>query len=213
MAKVVGPLHASEARGKMGGLVYNSWRGFATVKAKHAPAQPQSTKQLLVRAICVVSARAWALLSTQALWNAYAQTHTLVDWTNSPKRLTGANWYVMLSTRLLKRAIAVVTTPPIVAAPAALTTLTATDAGDHIEVDWTPLLSATNNVEIWIDCPHTAGRSGSLPRALYNMDGVGTVGAANTGPCPVGRYTIYARVISITDGQVSPFLSVDVDRA
>lgn len=213
MAKVVGPLHASEARGKMGGLVYNSWRGFATVKAKHAPAQPQSTKQLLVRAICVVCARAWALLSTQALWNAYAQTHTLVDWTNTPKRLTGANWYVMLSSRLLKRSITVVATPPIVAAPAALTTLTAVDAGDHIEVDWTPLLSATNNVEIWIDGPHTAGRAGSLPKALYNMDGTGTVGAANTGPCPVGRYTIYARVISITNGQVSPFLSVDVDRA
>ena len=101
MAKVVGPLHASEARGKMGGLVFNSWRGFATVKAKHAPAQPRTQKQLLVRAICVICARAWQLLTTQADWTTYANTHTLVDWTNTPKRLTGANWYVMLSTRVL----------------------------------------------------------------------------------------------------------------
>lgn len=213
MAKVVGPLHASEARGKMGGLVFNSWRGFATVKAKHAPAQPRTQKQLLVRAICVICARAWQLLTTQADWTTYANTHTLVDWTNTPKRLTGANWYVMLSTRLLKRALAVVDTPPIVIAPDALTTLTAVDAGDHIEVDWTPTLLATENVEIWIDGPHSPGRAGSFINARYNMDGTGTVGAANTGPCPVGRYTIYARVISITDGQVSQFLSVDVDRA
>jgi hypothetical protein len=213
MAKVVGPLHASEARGKVGGLVYNSWRGFATVKAKHAPAQPQTSAQLLVRAIAVACSRAWQLLTNQADWVTYANSHTLVDWTNTPKRLTGANWYVMLSTRLLKRAIAAVVTPPIVLPPIALTSLTAIDAGDHIEVDWLPLLSATENVEIWIDGPHSPGRQGSIPNARYNMDGTGTVGAANTGPCPVGRYTIYARVISITDGQVSPFLSVDVDRA
>lgn len=213
MAKVVGPLHSSEARGKMGGLVYNSWRGFATVKAKHAPAQPQSQKQLLVRAICVVCSRAWQLLLTKADWTAYANTHTLVDWTNSPKRLTGANWYVMLSTRLLKRGTVAVATPPAVLPPTALTTLTALDAGNHIEVDWTPRASADENVEIWIDGPHSPGKAGSFPNARYNMDGVGIVGAANTGPCPAGRYTIYARVLSTIDGQVSSFLSVEVDRA
>jgi len=213
MAKVSGPLHASEARGKVGGLVYNSWRGFATVKAKHAPAQPQSSKQLLVRALCVTCARAWQALAAQADWNYYSTIHTLVDWTNTPKRLSGANWYTMLSTRLLKRGLPVQLEPPTVPAPDALTSLTALDAGDHIEVDWLPLLATGQNVEIWIDGPHSPGRAGSIPNSRYNMDGDGTVGAANTGPNPVGRYTIYARVLSTDDGQVSQFLSVDVDRA
>lgn len=213
MAKVVGPLHASEARGKVGGLVYNSWRGFATVKAKHAPAQPRSTKQLLVRSLCVLCSRTWQLLASQADWTAYANTHTLVDWTNSPKRLTGSNWYVMLTTRLLKRGIASVDTPPTVLPPDPLSSLTALDAGDHIEVDWLPILTPSTNVEIWIDGPHSQGKAGSIPNARYNMDGTGSVGAANTGPCPAGRYTIFGRAISLVDGQVSSFLSVDVDRA
>jgi hypothetical protein len=210
MAKVVGPLHASEARGKSGGLVYNSWRGFATVKAKHAPAQPQTAKQLAARAICVTAARAWQLLANQAAWNYYASIHTLVDWTNSPKRLSGANWYVMLSTRLARRAIAPVITPPVSAAPDPVTALTAAGDLTNVEIDWDPTPGPTINVEIWIDGPRSPGRLGSLNKARWNMDGVGTVGAANTGPLFQGQYTFYVRAISLEDGQVSPFISVDL---
>jgi len=196
----------------MGGLVYNSWRGFATVKAKHAPAQPRSQKQLLVRAICTAASRAWQLLTNQSDWNDYARTHTLTDWTSTPKRLTGANWYVMLATRRMKRGFTAVDTPPTTLPPDPIGTLSATDAGDHIEVDWSPVLSSGTNVEIWIDGPHSPGTPGSMPRARYNMDGDGTVGAANTGPCPAGNYTIYARTIDSATCQVSKFLSVEIVR-
>ena len=211
MAKVVGPLHSSEGRGKVGGLVFNSWRGFATVKAKHAPAQPRSALQLMVRSIAVASARAWGLLTTQAAWNQYAQTHTLSDWTNTPKRLTGMNWYVMLSTRLLRRGTSAVATPPITADPGALTTLTATGTQLGFEVDWLPLQARAHNVEIWVDGPHSKGRIGSIPRATYNMDGDGTVGAANVAVLQPGRYTIYARVLLNATGQVSPWISCEGD--
>jgi hypothetical protein len=197
----------------MGGLVYNTHRGVAVVKAKHAPCQPRSSLQLLVRALAVTLIRQWQSLATQALWNAYASLHPYVDGMGNQIRASGANWYVALSTRLARRGLTIVSTPPLIPAPAALTALTATDAGDHIEVDWLPLQASGFNVEVWIDGPHSAGRAGSLPAARFNMDGDGAVGAANTGPCPAGRYTIYGRVISTDDGQVSSFLSVDVDRA
>ena len=115
MAKCLGPLHSSEARGKVGGLVINSWRGFSTVKAKHAPAQPRSAAQLAARAILVQASRQWQTSADQASWNAYATTHTMTDWTNSPKRLTGANWFTMLFVRLTRRA-----QPPLTAAPTTL---------------------------------------------------------------------------------------------
>jgi hypothetical protein len=193
----------------MGGLVYNSWRGFATVKAKHAPAQPQTNKQLAVRAVAVACARAWQLLVAQAAWNTYAATHTLVDWTNSPKRLTGANWYVMLTTRLLRLGIPPVVTPPVVAAPDAVTGLTAVGGAASITVDWVTPSTHTDSVEIWLDGPRSPGRQPSLVAAKYNCSPWGDEGGLAISGLQPGTYTAYVRVTSRTDGQVSPFVSDD----
>ena len=206
MAKVVGPLHASEARGKMGGLVYNSWRGFATVKAKHAPAQPRTSKQLAVRALAIYCSRMWQACTNKADWNTYAQTHTIVDWTNSPKRLTGANWFTALGVRLLKANVAIVQTPPIVPAPNAVTHFTAIGSADLITLTWTDPGAADDHVEIWLDGPHTAGREGSLPRASYNSTILGNATTKTVAAIP-GTYSVYARVRSNVNGLVSVWVS------
>jgi hypothetical protein len=190
----------------MGGLVYNSWRGFATVKAKHAPAQPRSIKQLAVRAVAVFCSRAWGTLTNQADWNAYAVTHTLVDWTNSPKRLTGANWFVALSTRLLRLGIPEVDTPPTTPAPDAVTGITATGSAGAILVDWTTPSDHTNSVELWLDGPHTAGRQGSLIKSLYNCAPWGDEGGLSISGLQAGTYDVYARVLDRSNGLVSPFV-------
>jgi hypothetical protein len=207
MAKVVGPLHSSEARGKVGGLVFNSWRGFATVKAKHAPSQPRTQLQLAVRAVAILCSRAWQLLATKADWNTYADNHPLVDWTNSPKRLTGANWYVMLTTRLLRQGIPAVTTPPAVAAPDPVTGLTVVPGAGSLTIDWTTPSAHVNNVEIWFDGPRSAGRLASLYRAKYNCSPWGDEGGLTISGLMKGVFTVYARVLSRTDGQVSLFVS------
>lgn len=59
MAKVTLPLMSAEARGKVGGLIYNTWRGNSTVKIKKAPAQPRTARQLLIRAFATTCSRAW----------------------------------------------------------------------------------------------------------------------------------------------------------
>jgi hypothetical protein len=191
----------------MGGLVYNSWRGFATVKAKHAPAQPRTVLQLAVRAVAITCARAWQSLADPTAWNDYAAAHLLVDWTNSPKRLTGANWYVMLTTRLLRLGISPVVTPPVPAAPDAPTGYTAVGAAGQITFDWAAPSAHTNSVELWWDGPHSAGRKGSFPRARYQGAPWGDEGGLIISGLQPGRYTTYARVVSRTDGQVSLFVS------
>jgi hypothetical protein len=209
MAKVIGPLHASEARGKAGGLVYNTWRGFATVKAKHAPAQPRSAKQLAVRAVAIMLVRKWADLTNQADWNAYATAHPLTDWTNSPKRLSGANWYVMLNLRQFRNMGVTVDTPPVVNAPDPVTDFNAVGGADLITVSWSSPSGANDRIEFWLDGPHTAGRQGSLPRAKFKVIKEGDqTGTTITGLLN-GVYTVYARVVSIVDGQVSLYVSHD----
>ncbi|MEI7902574.1 MAG: hypothetical protein WCK89_20180 [bacterium] len=207
MAKVLGPLHSSEARGRMGGLVYNSWRGAATVKAKHAPSQPRTVLQLAVRAVAIHCSRAWQALADPGAWNTYATAHPLVDWTGSTKRLTGSNWYVMLTTRLLRLGIAPVVTPPVAAAPDPVETFTAVGGAGSITVDWTQPTAHTNSVELWWDGPHSAGRQGSFPRARYQGAPWGDEGGLVLSGLQPGVYTLYARVLGRSDGQVSLFVS------
>ncbi len=207
MAKCVGPLHSSEARGKMGGLTYSSWRGSATVKAKHAPAQPRSILQLAVRSIAIYCARLWQTIAYQAEWNAYAATHPLSDWTNSPKRLTGMNWFLMLSTRLLRAGIAVVNTPPIVPAPDPVFGLTATGGVGSLVVDWDAPVGGTDRIELWLDGPHSPGRLGSLVRARYNVLAYGTDAPKTISSLQPGAYHVFARAFSADDGQVSTYVA------
>jgi hypothetical protein len=206
MAKCVGPLHSSEARGKVGGLVYNSWRGFATVKAKHAPAQPRTNLQLRVRSIAIMIARGWADLTNQADWNVYATNHTMSDWTNSPKRLTGANWYVMLHTRMLLAGLTPVNTPPAVNAPDPVLTFTAVGSAGVITMTWTAP-TGTDRLDFWLDGLHSAGRQGSIHKAKYKLTLLGSAAVKTiTGLAP-GVYDVYTRVMSPVDGQVSTWVT------
>lgn len=206
MAKVIGPLHSSEARGRMGGLVYNTWRGVATVKAKHAPCQPKSTLQLAVRAIAITLCRLWAACPYQADWNAYAYAHPTTDQMGNSVRATGANWYLALNTRLGLAATPPVQTPPVVAAPAAPAGFGLVGAAGGMTASWTPL-AATELCELWKDGPRSAGRIASLPRARFHDRPEGTLGTYVFIGLQPGTYTIYARTMSQDDGQVSTYVS------
>jgi hypothetical protein len=207
MAKCIAPAHAAETRGKVGGIVYNTWRGLATIKAKHAPAQPRSQKQLAIRALAIMLVRKWADLTNQADWRTYAYNHPISDWTNQPKRLTGANWYVMLNTRMFRMMGTTITDPPAVNAPDPVVEFAAADGAGLITLTWTAPSGANDRIEFWLDGPNTAGKLGSIIRAKFKtiMEG-NTSGATITGLQP-GVYTVYARVVSMVDGQVSLYVS------
>ena len=209
MAKVTGPLFSSEARGRVGGLVYNTHRGVSVVKAKHAPCQPRTSLQLAVRAIAVTLIRGWALCANKTDWNDYAVLHPTVDGMGNSIRATGANWYVALNTRMKRLALPPVETAPSAAAPAAIEGIGVTQQPGECAPTWTAPTLAADGVDLWIDGPHSAGRIGSLARAKHRATWTGDQSGLRFQPVTPGSYTLYARGLSLVDGQVSAWTSVN----
>lgn len=206
MARVVGPLHSSEARGRMGGLVYNTHRGKSVVKVMHAPCQPRSSLQLAVRSLAISLVRAWASCANKTAWNNYAYDHPYTDQMGLSTRATGANWYVALNTRLALVPLPAVETPPVVAAPAAPLAFALSGGAGTLTATWTAM-AATRRCELWVDGPRSAGRIGRVESARFHDRPEGSVGTYAFLSPAKGTYTVYARAMSETDGQVSTWVS------
>lgn len=207
--KLVNPLMSTEARGKLGGVVYNTWRGTRYAKIQSSPAQPRSSEQLQIRAILSLLSRSWQSLTAaqRQAWSDYAETHTETDWTNTPKRITGLNWYIRLNTRLMLNGWTTIATPPSEPAPPAPTNLEATGGIGQIEITWDNYAGTGTSVEIWLDGPHSAGRSGSIIRAKKTSLAAGETGTDTITGLRPGTYTVYARAIDEARGLVSPWAS------
>lgn len=103
MAKVTGPLHSSEARGGVGDLQFNTWRGLHTVRKRSGPTTLYSEDQLFLRAQAAQCTHRWKEISDaqRSAWNVFAASHPDPDWTGQPKRLSGFNWFIRINVRLL----------------------------------------------------------------------------------------------------------------
>jgi hypothetical protein len=211
MAKVTNPLMSSQARGKVGGMVFNNWRGFATVKVNKSPSQPRTSRQLAIRAFCTTLTRAWSALTAgnREGWTNYANAHPLLDWTNTPRRTTGINMFVAMNIRRLDMGSAQVDTAPTIAAPASVAGLVPTGGSGQISVAHTSPGGTATQIDIWTHGPHSAGQVGNIVRAKHR-----SYAAAETTPTVIsglspGLYTVFARHINEADGQASPFTSAD----
>lgn len=209
MAKVIGPLHSAEARGRMAGLIFNTWRGISTVKAFCSPAQPRSQRQLKIRAFAIRLVRHWQTLSdaNRASWNQYAADHPSSDWTGNPKRLTGLNWFVGLNARHLELYPTPVDTPPIVAAPDPPANFALVGAAEQLTLTWTPTAGANIVAQIFLLGPHSAGISGKIERAKLYSYTSGEEGTKVITDLLAGTYTMFIRMLSEDDGQVSTWVS------
>ena len=209
MAKVTAPLHSAEARGRVGGLVYNTWRGIATVKSKRAPAQPRTLRQLAIRAFCTTIARRWAILTgTQRDgWTAYAAAHLDSDWTGNPVRITGLNWFIRCSVRLLDLAKAVIDTAPVAPAPANVSNLVCTGGSGTISCAFTVMAGTDTSIDLWTHGPRSVGQEASLVRAKHRAYGPAETTPLVISGLPAGFYTVFARNILETSGLVSQWVS------
>lgn len=210
MAKVINPLLSIEARGRMAGLVYNTWHGISYVKAHSGPNQPNTAAQLAARARLVTIGAAWRGLTQvqRDAWGVYADAHPESDWTGNPLRLTGQNWYIRCNVQLDRIGVAAIADPPAVAAPDAVVgwanELTVAD----LTVEWTaPLL--TDWVDIFALGPVSTGVDPKFEHATcYD-----TVIASTVTPfiivlaVPSGRWRCWGRVIDVATGLTSPWSS------
>lgn len=208
MAKVIGPLHSTEARGVFGAGIFNTWRGIRTVKRMTSPAQPRTKRALQIRAYTIQLVRHWQTLaaSVHAEWNHYADEHPLLDWTGVAKRITGCNWFVGLNLRLLDLGMVLEPEPPLVAPPLPLAAYDVLGGTRLISASWTPTAGTNLSVQVMMYGPHSPGKQGKIERATLAgyVEGE-TPPFSVTGVLP-GFYTVWSRVVSEDDGQVSTWV-------
>lgn len=172
MAKVLNPLNSSEARGRVGGLVYNTWRGIRTVKTHTDPGHQDDPKRVAHKIIVQESGQRWKTITNaqRAAWEHFANTHTDIDWTGRPVRLAGFHWYVRIQTRLIDAFQEYIddppetpcTTPPLNPAYHLL--------DDKVHITWDYLVgtgSNTHNIRFCRTHLHSAGRHPTFHDAYY----------------------------------------------
>jgi len=214
MAKVVSPLHSVEARGRMGGIVFNTWHGISYAKAHSGPNQPNSAAQLAARSRLVTIGAAWRDLTQvqRDAWAVYADSHLESDWTGVPKRLTGQNWYIRCNVQLARMGQAAIDVPPAVAAPDAIVGWEAALTVADLTVEWTSPV-ATDYIDVWALGPVSTGVDPKFQHAT-NYD---LVLASEVTPLiivlavPDGRWRCWGRVLDVATGLASPWESSTVD--
>ena len=209
MTKVLDPLHSGEARGRMGGLVYNTSRGNRYVKQFTSPTLRRTVAQMLVRSCLSTCSRAWQLLTPARMtaWYAWAAAHPRVDWTGSSVSWTGHNAYVALNSLLLKHSIAAAPDPPSIVGPASPTAFAAANGILSSSCSWSPAFGAGVSLEFYILAPHSPGAVAKIEKASYKSYQPGETSPYVVTPLPVGHCTIFCRAMNEADGQVSPWVA------
>ena len=213
MVKVLNPLNSTEARGRLGGIVYNTWRGINYAKTQTAPAQPRSARQLIIRAYTTALVRLWATLTAneRKSWTDYANGHTETDGMGLTKRMTGLNWFVRCNIRLMDLSITPVKTAPSAAAPDPIVSYQALDGVLSSQQIW-ELGPGTNlMVDIFKFGPHSKGQFAKIERAKHDSYTAYEVDSLTISNLSPGRYTFFARIVSETNGLASPWKSDTAD--
>lgn len=215
MPKVKNPLLSMEARGGIGGLVYNTWRGINTVKTNTSPTGQGTVKRLAAQARLAAISAAWRGLAQADRdgWEQYAQDHPVTDWTGSPKRLTGMNWYVSCNANLNLITGAPITAAPVVAPPDALVGLSLSQVAAALAASWTTPVGTTFTIVWFIVGPLSPGITPKIQRAhFHRADPAQSTQPFEIVATPaVGRWTLFGKVIAEATGLASTWQSDYLD--
>jgi len=213
--KVSNPFMSVEARGAIAGFVANTWRGVRYIKTNTAPTGQGTEKRLAAQARISAVSKEWAGLSDaqRAAWSQYAIDHPVPDWSGSPKRLTGMNWFVKCNCMLDVIGAAHVTDAPTIAAPDPVTGFVLAQATADITAAWSTPKGTDYTLVIFSTGPQSAGVTGKIEQAQLLV----TPHAETTTPlivvtsALVGRHTMFAKVVDETTGLQSTWQSDFVD--
>jgi hypothetical protein len=176
MAIVTSPLHSSEARGRTGGLIYNTWRGRSYVKT-HAVHQSEFTDpQIAARATSATLTTIWQGLADpdRWAWNQFADEHPLSDWTGQPKRISGYNWFIRINWTPLSQIDTWRTTPPLALPTYTFAQLQVHLLGTNAYASWTPRTPPgdySQFVIMRIEGPYKGPRTPNIKRARIQWTG------------------------------------------
>ena len=203
------------ARGGIGALVFNTWRGVSTVKVMKSPAQPRTARQLLVRGFLATCARAWAAVTAanKLTWTTWANDHPTSDWTGQPLRMTGADAYTRHTTRLLDQGKAVVQTAPVAAGPDAPAAVVCTPGAASVSIAFTAYAGTATSINPWLYGPFSKGISPKITKARHKSYAPGETTPLVITGLAIGHWALFMRAVSETDGQASTFVLVEFDVA
>lgn len=214
MAKVLNPLNSSEARGRVGGLVYNTWRGIRTVKTHTDPAHQDDPKRQAHKNVVQAAGLRWQTLTDlqRAAWHHYANEHPDLDWTGRPLRLAGFHWYVRIQVRMIDAGWDYIDDPPSDFCRLTINVFTAEQVGNLVRLVWDlPITDPLDEYQIafFRTKPLSPGRNPTLHDAYYLQYALYAWGTIDDeGPAP-GTYTYWARPIRI-NGTVATWLKARV---
>jgi len=211
MAKVTQPLGSIEARGSVGGLVYQPWRGIQTVRARVGPASQASEKRAAIRALLASVAAEWRALSDQQRenWTQYALLHLDPYWTGEDIRLPGFHRFCRMAFLAQWSGSPPFTDPPIEVERNQIENLALVDFGGYLLVTWDYDQSPGGlmpQVDLWAAIDHSPGKQCTLKDARHiAFSDADSLSWPSPWPS-VGTYTCFARPIWTT-GQTNPWIS------
>lgn len=212
MAIVTQPLASAEARGSVGGLTYNTWRGKHTVKTRTGPSREPTEDQLYILALGKAASNAWSLLSDdqRAAWNHYGNENPLPHWTGQTKRLSGHSWYVKTWVRSTLVGETPVDDPPALPNNDLLTDFVATPGASSCYVTWTTTIDEQimgHYIECWLTKPLSAGRSPTIHDADRKGYATDLDSAFDFTSLAAGTYTAFFRPCNAV-GLIGPWQSI-----
>lgn len=148
----LGPMVA-QVSGRVAGIVFSHNRGGAYVRNGSIPVKVSSDKALSYKAILSAASQGWSALTDaqRSAWKAFGQTKTTTNRLGKAIKLSGQNWYIALTARLLAAGEAAIVTPPVDAAPTTpvITDFVADTKAGETTLEFTPdPLGTTNSLYI-----------------------------------------------------------------
>jgi hypothetical protein len=181
MAKVKLGALAQDVRGTIAGQTFSRNKGGSYVRQKVSGTQPQTARQTAQRSILSQVSIAWANTeaATRALWYAYAENNPVLDVFGDSLKLNGAAVFAKLNAIRVTCGQAIIATPPVAEAPAAILFNTVVaDETLGIYASYKANVPATSGVMFfgWATEPN----QGALPKSKLRFIGYKAGSASST---------------------------------
>jgi len=144
-------------RGSISGNTYSRSKFGATIRAKTSPINIKNVHTTRNRANLQSVTGMWQTVLTETErqgWNAYALVNPVTNVFGQISYLSGMQWFTKCSINLVNFGVPIVTTAPIVAAPAAPLTFSMSVTNGSpgaIDLTWTePTLPGTPTLVVWL---------------------------------------------------------------
>lgn len=206
---------ANEQRsGSIGNTVYSRNKGGSYVRDRAIPTNPNTPRQMTVRTQFQFLSSNWSSIfaADRALWEAYAESHPVLNRLGQPIILSGHAMFLRLNFNILDWGGSYITTPPIETAPDGFTAFSASAATTStVDISFTNTLGGNERIQLWQSNPHAANSTPNLNQSFF----CAWSAAAEVSPwaaplavqVPIGQWmTVFGRIFA-GNGQWSAFSS------